>query len=125
LFCFIYVYVYSLTFIFSISLPPSHKYSHTHCTYFTVLSFIINSKSIFKGVSQMYPWCEYTLLWSFQTLPLLSLIPFLPPLVIQQLSMLIVISSTFTDAQHHLLKKLFSPLHTFDDFIEYYLTLYM
>jgi hypothetical protein len=49
-FYFIYVHEahqsYSLTFIYSFHLPLSLKYPphYTHCTYFTVLSFIFNSK---------------------------------------------------------------------------------
>jgi hypothetical protein len=41
---------------------PFHKYPPTHCTYFTVLSFVINIQvDVQKGFS-VYPCCEYTLL---------------------------------------------------------------
>jgi hypothetical protein len=75
--------------------PPSHKYpTHTVPTLQSYLSLLI-SKSMFKGFL-MYPCCEYTLLWSIQPLPLLSLTPSLPPRIIQQLSILNIIFSTFS-----------------------------
>jgi hypothetical protein len=46
----------------------------------------------------MYHCYDYTLLWSIQSLPLLSLSPLPPTPHFQQLSMHILISSTFTDA---------------------------
>jgi hypothetical protein len=48
----------------------------------------------------MYLYTEYTLLWSVQPLPLLSLTLSLPPRIIQQLSICIVTSSTFTDVMY-------------------------
>jgi hypothetical protein len=45
----------------------------------------------------MCPCCEYTLLWSVQPLPLLSLTPLPPTPDFQQFSIYIFISSTFTD----------------------------
>jgi hypothetical protein len=52
---------------------------HTHCTYFTVLSFVINPKvNVQRGFS-MCPHCESTLLCSIQPLPVLSLTPFSHP----------------------------------------------
>jgi hypothetical protein len=60
-FCFMYVYEvhqpYSLTLISSILPPPSHKYplpAHTHCTCFTVLSFVIRSKVSVKRDFSMW-----------------------------------------------------------------------
>jgi hypothetical protein len=65
---------YSLTFI-SFILPLSPQVSLLHSTY-----FIINSKvSVQRGFSK-YLCCEYTLFWSAQPLPLLSLAPSLLPL---------------------------------------------
>jgi hypothetical protein len=51
---------------------------------------------MFKRDFSMYPYCEYTLLWSVQPLPFLSLSPSLPPLIIQELSVYIIISFTRT-----------------------------
>jgi hypothetical protein len=45
----------------------------------------------------MYAHCESTSLWSIQPLPSLSLTLYLPLPIIQQLSIHILVSSTFTD----------------------------
>jgi hypothetical protein len=85
---------YSLTSVSSIHLSP--PISTPHCTYFTILSFIFNSKVSVSKYFSMYPSCEYTVLWSVQPLPLLSLS--LPAPIINQFSVHIVLSSTCTDA---------------------------
>jgi hypothetical protein len=67
----------------------------THCTYFIVLSLLI-SKSMFRGFS-MYSYCEYTLLWSIQPLPLLSFTPSIPPTQFRQHSRHVAMSPICTD----------------------------
>jgi hypothetical protein len=60
----------------------------TYCTYFTVLSFLINISVDVQRGFLMYPCCEIILLWSVQPLPLLFLTPlpltphFLTPFII-------------------------------------------
>jgi hypothetical protein len=85
-FYFVYISISTilLHFHFLIHPPPSYKYpAHTYCIYLTVLSFITNPKvNVQRGFST-YPHCKCTLLWSVQHLPLLSLTPSFPPLVIQ------------------------------------------
>jgi hypothetical protein len=87
LFCFAWIYEvhqpYSLTFFSSIHPPPPTGTPSQY--HFIVLSFIINSKFSVQRDFLMCPWCGYTLLWSIQLLPLLSLTPSLPPPIIQQL----------------------------------------
>jgi hypothetical protein len=78
---------------FTLPLPTST--SHTLCTYFTVLPFIINSRDNVQRDFLMYPLSESIFLWSIQPLPLLT--PSLSPPIIQQLSIHILISSTCTD----------------------------
>jgi hypothetical protein len=41
-------------------LPQTSIPHHTHCIYFTVLSFIFNFKVNIQNVFSMYPSCEYT-----------------------------------------------------------------
>jgi hypothetical protein len=48
---------------------------HPHCTYFSVLSFIIHSKVNVQRSFSMYPSCEFVLLRSVQPLLLLFLTP--------------------------------------------------
>jgi hypothetical protein len=76
---------------------PFPQVSPLHCTYFTVLSFIISSKVKAQMGFSMYLSCEYALLWSVQSFLLLSLVPSLPTSIIQQLSVHIFISSTCID----------------------------
>jgi hypothetical protein len=78
--------------------PPTS--TPTHCTYFTVLSCIINSKANGQRGFSMYPLCECTLLCLVQCPLFLSLTPSLPPPIIQQLSVHIVRSSTCTDVMY-------------------------
>jgi hypothetical protein len=74
--------------------PPSPE--GTHCAYFIVLVFIINMWIDVQSSVSMYALCGCALLWSVQSLRLLSLISLLPPPIFQQLSVHIHISSTFT-----------------------------
>jgi hypothetical protein len=72
-----------INYIPHLNLPhsPSHLPLvplHTHFTYFTVLSLLINILVDIQRGFSMYPHHGYILLWSVQPLPLLSLIP-LPP----------------------------------------------
>jgi hypothetical protein len=89
-----------------------HDYSILLCWIFLVLDIllllqcacVVKRKRDYKVNVQRgflkYPQCEYTLLWSFQPLPLFSLTPPLPTSIIQQLSIHIVMSSTCTDVMH-------------------------
>jgi hypothetical protein len=64
------------------------------------LSFIINSKVNIQRSFSIYPSCEYALLWSVQPPLLLPFTPSLPPSIIQQLSVNIVISSICTSVKY-------------------------
>jgi hypothetical protein len=89
-----------------------HNTPHPHCTYFTVLSFVI---SVFKLNVQRgfwkYPHCGYSLLWSTQSLSLLSLtsLPSTTP----------HFSTAFNKNLHHL------PLQMFYDTTDVYHSLFL
>jgi hypothetical protein len=87
---------YFLILISSIHHSCSDKYAPPHCTYFLVPSLVINIKVHVQRDFSIYPFCGYTLLWSFQPFPLLSLTFHLPTPIFQQFSIYILISSTFT-----------------------------
>jgi hypothetical protein len=82
-----------LTLVSLVHPSVSHTYSPTHCTCFTVLSYLLLSKSVFKGVTHCIP----TLVHSTPSISLSY--PLLPtlPLIFQKLSIHILICSTFTD----------------------------
>jgi hypothetical protein len=80
----------------SFTLPTSDKYP-PHCTYFTVLFLIFNSKvSVQRGFST-FPSCEYNVLGSGQSLLLLPLTLSLLPRH-SALSVCFIMSSTYADA---------------------------
>jgi hypothetical protein len=82
----------------NIPLPSFPLLTFLHIPFPTLYSpFIINSEVNVQRGFLIYPSCEYTLLWSVQFPLLLSLTPFLPPPIIQQLSIHIIMSSTSTD----------------------------
>jgi hypothetical protein len=84
----------SLSFTF---FPPTSTPPHTHFAYFIVLPFSIRIYVSVQRGFLMYPCCEYTLLWSSQPLPLLSLTLLLANPHFQQVSIHILIFSTYTD----------------------------
>jgi hypothetical protein len=70
---------YFITFISSIHHPTRSPHSHPHCTYFTVLSLLLISINI-QRVFSIHSCHAYTLLWSYQHLPLLFLTSYPPTL---------------------------------------------
>jgi hypothetical protein len=66
--------------------PPSTNSPPIQCTYFTVLSFLLIFKLVFKGVSQCMPTVGVLCFGSFNLFHYSSLSLYLPLLIFQQLS---------------------------------------
>jgi hypothetical protein len=77
--------------------PPIRTIPHTHGTYFTVPFSLF--ELMFKGLSQCIP--AMSILWSIQSLPLLSLTPLTPTPIFQQFSIHILISFIFIDVMFY------------------------
>jgi hypothetical protein len=105
---------------------PFYKYSPRHCTYFTVLSFSINSEVNVQRVFHCIP--SVRMLWFGQFNPFhySPLTPYLPTLTIQQPSIHIFISSIIKDVMYFdIVYSLsfsfpFPPLPSFIELLCYY-----